>query len=89
MGHRGTITVTALRKSDVERLMSSYDLDPVGALTTALRVTLDEPDLEWTALVKKAGFDCATRIRLQAEEPAALDALLVDLNELRAPDPSH
>ena len=79
--------MTALRKSDVERLLAEYDADPVGALTVALRVTLDEPALDWTDLVKMAGFDCATRIRLQAADPSALDALLVDLNELRQPRP--
>jgi hypothetical protein len=75
--------MTALKKSDVERLMSDYDADPVAALTDALRITLDEPELAWTELVKKAGFDCAMRIRLQAAEPTALDELLVDLNERR------
>jgi hypothetical protein len=55
----------------------------VAALTTALRVALDRPDLDFTALVKLAGFSCARRIRLQAQEPAALDELLVELNELR------
>lgn len=79
--------MTALRKSEVERLMSDYDLDPVGALTTALRTTLDRPDLDWTALVKLAGFGCARRIRLQAHEMSALDELLVELNELRGVSP--
>lgn len=76
--------MTALRKADVERLFAAYDHDPVGALTAALRVTLDRPDLDWTALVKLAGFTCARRIRLQAAETAALDELLTELNELRA-----
>ena len=34
-------------------------------------------------LVKVADFTCATRIRLQAGEPAALDALVRELNETR------
>jgi hypothetical protein len=76
--------VTELKKRDVERLMTDYDTDPVGALTAALQVTLDRPDLEWTALVKLAGFGCARRIRLQARETAALDELLVELNEARS-----
>jgi predicted pyridoxine 5'-phosphate oxidase superfamily flavin-nucleotide-binding protein len=75
--------MTVLRKRDVERMMADYDHDPVAALTTALRTTLDQPDLEWTALVKMAGFDCARRIRLQAGETVALDELLVELNEQR------
>jgi hypothetical protein len=78
--------VTALKKSDVERLMAVYDEDPVGALTTALRVALDRPDLDWTALVKQAGFSCARRIRLQAADATALDELVAELNELRTVD---
>jgi len=75
--------VTALKKRDVEALLDRYDAEPVAALTDALRVALDRPDLEFTALVKLAGFSCARRIRLQAQEPAALDELLTELNELR------
>ena len=44
-----------LKKLDVERLLNDYDLDPVAALTRALRITLDQPDGEWTAMVKAAG----------------------------------
>jgi hypothetical protein len=75
--------VSRLRKTDVEALLAGYDEDPVGALTTALRVTLERPDLEWTALVKLAGFSCARRIRLQGNDPEALDELAAELNELR------
>ena len=75
--------MTALKKRDVEVLLDRYDTDPVAALTDALRVALDRPDLDFTALVKLAGFTCARRIRLQAQEPAALDELLAELNELR------
>lgn len=76
--------MTALKKRDVELLLDRYDTDPVAALTEALRVALDRPDLDFTALVKLAGFSCARRIRLQAQEPAALDELLTELNERRA-----
>ncbi len=76
--------MTALKKRDVELLLDRYDTDPVAALTEALRVALDRPDLDFTALVKLAGFSCARRIRLQAQEPAALDELLIELNERRA-----
>lgn len=75
--------MTALKKRDVEVMLDHYDTDPVAALTDALRVALDRPDLDFTALVKLAGFSCARRIRLQAQEPAALDELLTELNELR------
>ncbi|MEN9645756.1 MAG: hypothetical protein RL238_2425 [Actinomycetota bacterium] len=75
--------MTALKKRDVEVLLDRYDTDPVAALTDALRVALDRPDLDFTALVKLAGFTCARRIRLQAQETAALDELLAELNEMR------
>lgn len=39
--------------------------------------------LEWTAPVQAAGFSCARRIRLQGHDPAALDELAAELNELR------
>ena len=75
--------MSRLKKADVERLMNGYDADPVGALTAALRIALDQPEGEWTAMVKAAGFNCAQRIRLQGHDPAALDELLTHLNELR------
>lgn len=75
--------MTPLKKADVEALLDQYDADPVGALTTALRVSLDRPDLEWTDLLKAAGISCARRIRLQGNDPAALDELAAELNELR------
>lgn len=75
--------MSRLKKTDVESLLAGYDADPVGALTAALRVALDRPELEWTALVKLAGFSCARRIRLQGNDPAALDELAAELNELR------
>lgn len=75
--------MTRLKKADAAALLDGYDTDPVAALTTALRVALDRPDLDWTALVKLAGFSCARRIRLQGNDPAALDELASELNELR------
>jgi len=80
--------VSRLNKFDAERLMEAYDLDPVAALTAALRVSLDRPHDDWTALVKAAGFTCARRIRLQAADPEALDELAAELNELRSLDPA-
>jgi hypothetical protein len=76
--------MSRLKKADVEALLAGYDADPVAVLTTALQVSLDRPDLEWTALLKVAGFSCARRIRLQGNDPAALDELAGELNELRA-----
>ena len=84
VGHGRARRMTRLRKADVEQLLAGYDADPVAALTTALRVVLDQPGGEWTALLKAAGFSCARRIRLQGNDPAALDELAAELNELRA-----
>jgi hypothetical protein len=78
--------VTELTKRDVEHLLTAYDDTPVEALTVALRVVLDRADLDFTALVKLAGFSCARRIRLQAQDASALDELLTELNELRTLD---
>ena len=75
--------MSRLKKADVESLLTRYDADPVGALTAALQVSLDRPDLEWTDLLKVAGFSCAHRIRLQGNDAAALDELAAELNELR------
>lgn len=72
-----------LKKRDVERLLAGYDRDPAAALTAALRIALDRPDLDFTALVKMAGFSCARRIRLQAKDQEALDELCRELNEVR------
>ncbi len=74
--------MSQLTKSDVEALLAGYDADPVAALTAALRVELDRPDLDWTALVKLAGFSCARRIRLQGNDPQALDELAEELTGL-------
>ena len=75
--------MSRLKKLDVVQMMERYDHDPVTALTEALRIVLDEPEGEWTAMVKTAGFSCAQRIRLQGHDPAAMDELLTYLNELR------
>lgn len=76
--------MSRLRKGDVERMMGGYDLDPVGALTVALRRVLELPDAPWDVLLVAAGFSDHERARLHAGDPEALDALVRDLNELRA-----
>ncbi len=80
--------MTVLKKRDAELLLASYDDQPVEALTTALRVVLDRPELDFTALLKVAGFTCDRRIRLQAQDPKALDELAAELNEQRTLPPS-
>ena len=63
MERGGTLT-RRLRKADVERLLSDYDADPIGALTTALRTTLAMPAASWESLLESTplepngGNDC-------------------------------
>jgi hypothetical protein len=72
-----------LRKRDVEELFASYDIDPIGALTAALRRVLDRPDGSWTELLVAAPFSNERRGALECAEQSALDALAAELNELR------
>jgi hypothetical protein len=78
VGARGAYAIARLSKTDVERLLDHYDLDPVGALTDALRVALDMPTADLATLVDTAGLDPAV-----LGDVAARDALARDLNELR------
>ena len=75
--------MTRLKKAHVEQLLCDYDRDPIGALTTALRVALDEPAADWAALLAAATLPEARRNRLQAGNQAALDELVAELNEAR------
>lgn len=75
--------MTRLKKAHVEALLREYDINPVGALTAALRIVLNEPAAEWTALLSMAKFSDARRVRLQAGEQDALDELAAELNETR------
>ncbi len=65
-------------------LLASYDLDPVGALTIALRRVLDQPDATWPDLLASAGFSDTRRAALLVGEARTLDTLAAELNELRA-----
>jgi hypothetical protein len=64
-------------------LLASYDLDPVGALTVALRRVLDQPDASWPDLLASAGFTDTRRAALLVGEERSLDTLATELNELR------
>jgi hypothetical protein len=83
VGDGGSNTIARLKKRDVECLLADYDADPVDALTNALRITLDQPDASWRALLAAAPITAARRQLLLDEEQHALDALVVELNELR------
>ena len=84
MGLGGADAIARLRKVDVERLLDAYNADPIGALTVALRLVLDQPADSWHALVSAAPVDVDRRCALLAGDQASLDALLRELNELRS-----
>jgi hypothetical protein len=78
-----------LRKADVERLLSGYDADPIGALTTALRTTLAMPAASWETLLESASIEPERRLRLLSGDLVALDQLAAELNERRCLDDSR
>jgi hypothetical protein len=82
-GPAGAGAIRRLTKSDVEALLASYDADPVGALTTALRTTVERPLANWDELLADPAFSAAERAALSGHQTAALDALLARLNEER------
>ena len=73
-----------LNKFDAEALLNGYDADPVGTLTAALAKVLDCPGTEWDDLLAAAPFEPSRRSALAAREPAALDELARELNEMRS-----
>jgi hypothetical protein len=78
VGSRGAHAIARLTKRDVEALLTTYDDDPVGALTTALRVVLDRPTAAVGELLAAAGLD-----RSALDDVTSRDRLVRDLNELR------
>ena len=86
MVDRGAAAIAQLRKRDAERLLNSYDIDPVAALTVALRISLDWPDASWSQLLDAAPIHDARRRLLATADQASLDALAAELNERRCLD---
>ena len=72
-----------LTKTDVERLASTYDTDPTGALCRAVAIVLGTEPVDWAQMVRSCRFDEPRRSALLASDTAALDRLLRDLIELR------
>jgi hypothetical protein len=83
VGDRGACSVAGLTKRAVEELLATYDADPVGALTVALRIVLGRHDATWPEVVAAAGFDDTRRAALLIGEERSLDALAAELNERR------
>jgi len=78
-----------LTKRNVEALLDRYDIDPIGALTTALRRLLEMPDARWDELLRAGPFTGAERARLGHGDDDALDELVGELNENRDLAPLH
>lgn len=72
-----------LTKRNVETLLDRYDIDPIGALTTALRRVLEMPDANWDELLRAGPFTGAERACLGRGDDDALDELVGELNETR------
>ena len=72
-----------LTKNDVELLMSSYDNDPVRALTQSLRKVFGMPHATWHTLIERVEHDAARRSLLFAHDEVSLDHLVSLLNETR------
>lgn len=75
--------MTRLLKAHVEALLRDYDREPIGALTAALRVALDHPDDDWSALLAMAPISDSRRGALLNGDQTALDELVAELNEAR------
>ena len=82
MVDRGTL-IAALTKAQVERLLADYDVDPIGALTRALRRVLRMPDATWLELLAAAPIDAGRRQLLLSGDQTSLDRLAAELNERR------
>lgn len=79
----GAHAIARLTKRDVEALLATYDRDPIGSLTTALRWVLDQPEASWPQLVVAAGVTDTRAAALLLAEQGSLDDLVSELNELR------
>ncbi len=75
--------VARLGKAQVEALLAGYDAGPIEALTSALRLTLDAPMLEWAGLLELADLADERRKSLLRGDQGALDDLAAELNEVR------
>ena len=67
-------------------MLATYDDDPVAALSTALRLITGRTEASWEELAHVAAADPERRAALVAGDPAALDDLVRELNELRQLD---
>jgi hypothetical protein len=79
--------IARLTKRDVEDLLTTYDHDPVAALTPALCKVLDAaPGTPWDDLLALAPIRPERRAALARLDAEALDDLVRQLNEERTLD---
>jgi hypothetical protein len=71
-----------LTKRDVEQMMLSYDADPTAALLTALRIVLNDSQMDWDTAVRVLPAHLP-REAIAAQDMHALDELLTYLAECR------
>ena len=64
-------------------MLGGYDVDPVGAVSAALRIVLDRPGAPWPELVGALDVSDSRRAALLIGEERTLDALAAELNEHR------
>lgn len=75
-----------LGKSDVETLITMYDIEPISALTSTLRIILARPHANFTELVAALPVSHATKMALRERDTSTLDELMKVLNEARGRD---
>lgn len=72
-----------LTKRDVELLLSSYDINPVQALTVSLRKALGMPYASWRTIVERIEENDSERRLLLSHDELSLDRLVSLVNETR------
>lgn len=73
-----------LTKFEVERMLSTYDQDPLGTLSLAISLAKEVSVTSWTELVQTLGYDETRTKNLRNGQTDALDELLKSLVEDRS-----
>ena len=73
-----------LKKIEVERMLDTYDQDPLGTLSLAISLTKEVSCASWTELVQTLGYDDTRTKNLRDGQTDALDELLKRLVENRS-----
>ena len=76
-------TRALLTKHDVEKLLATYDTQPIDALSKALRKCLGMPHATWRTLIEAAIPQLQESQSLLSHDIEALDSLTKRLNETR------